>query len=209
MGGDVENSSFDVGDMFVQPIWLGWSSEHFDVTAAYGFWAAVGKYDTDTRSLLGNPANPSIVTEDPDNIGYGFWTHQAQTGVAWYPFDNKGTAITAVATYEYHSDKEDFDIQPGQNLTLNWGISQYLPLTKDQHLLLEIGPAGWNGWQLSPDDGSDVRSRDRDRTFAVGGQVGLTYVPWSLVLNVHGFYEYSTHDRLQGSSAGLSLVKKF
>jgi len=28
---------------------------------------------------------------------------------------------------------------PGQHLTLNWGISEYLPLSKDQTLLLEIG----------------------------------------------------------------------
>jgi hypothetical protein len=204
-GGEADNTSFDVGDMLVQPLWLGWTSKHLDVTAGYGFYAATGKYDTETRFLLGNP----IEIEDPDNIGYGFWTHQGQAAVAVYPFDHKGTAVTAVATYEYHGEKEDFDIQPGQNLTLNWGISQYLPLTSDQHLLLEIGPAGWNGWQLSSDEGSDVRNTDRDRTFGVGGQIGLTYVPWSLVLNAHGFYEYSTHDRFQGSSAGVSLAKKF
>jgi hypothetical protein len=210
LGGDADNSSFAVGDMLVQPIWLGWSSEHFDVMAAYAFYAAIGKYDTETITTVRNftLANP-VVVEDPDNIGYGFWTHQAQTGLAWYPFDNKGTAVTAIATYEYHSDKEDFDIQPGQGLTLSWGISQYLPLTSDQHLLLEIGPAGWNGWQLSVDEGSDVTSRDRDRTHAVGGQLGLTYVPWDLAFNFHGFYEYSTHDRFQGTSLGLSLAKKF
>jgi len=209
-GGDADNSSFNVGDMLVQPIWLDWSSEHLTVMAAYGFWAAIGKYDTETIFAVRNlPLSNPVVVEDPDNIGYGFWTQQVQSGVAWYPFDNKGTAVTGVATYEYHSEKEDFDIQPGQNLTLNWGISQYLPLTSDQHLLLEIGPAGWNGWQLSADRGSDVSSRDRDRTHAVGGQLGLTYVPWSLVLNAHGFYEYSTHNRFQGASAGLSLAKKF
>ena len=102
------------------------------------------------------PLLGTVRIEDPDNIGYGFWTHQWQAAAAWYPFENKGTAVTGVATYEYHAEKEDFDLQPGENVTLNWGVSQYIPLTSDQHLLLEIGPAGWNGWQVSADSGSDA-----------------------------------------------------
>jgi hypothetical protein len=43
----------------------------------------------------------------------------------------------------------------------------------------------------------------------VGGQLGLTYVPWSLALNFHGFYEYYTRDRFQGTALGLSVAKKF
>ena len=209
-GGDASGSSFNIGDTFVQPIWLTWGSKHFDVTAAYGFYAATGKYDTNTITTVRNftLATPAVV-EDPNNIGYGFWTHQFQTGVAWYPFENKGTAVTGIATYEHHSDKEDFDLQPGDDITLNWGISQYLPLTSDHHLLLEIGPAGWNGFQVSDDRGADASGDNRDRTYAVGGQLGITYVPWLLAVNFHGFYEYYTRDRFQGSAFGLSIAKGF
>lgn len=206
IGGDADNASFDIGDMLVQPLWLGWSTDHFDVSAAYGFYAAVGKYDSNLRTV---PVLGTVRVEDADNIGYGFWTHQLQGAVAWYPFDHKGTAVTSALTYENHRDKEDFDLQPGEHLTLNWGISQYVPLTGDQHLLLEIGPAGWSGWQISADSGSDASNNNRDRVHAVGGQLGLTYVPWSLAVNFHGFYEYYTRDRFQGASLGLSLAKKF
>jgi hypothetical protein len=44
---------------------------------------------------------------------------------------------------------------------------------------------------------------------AVGGQVGFTYVPWNLVLNFHGFYEYYAASRVQGASFGINLAKKF
>jgi hypothetical protein len=37
---------------------------------------------------------------------------------------------------------------------LSWGISQYLPLKKDQTLLLEAGPAGYSSWQITDDSGS-------------------------------------------------------
>jgi hypothetical protein len=205
-GGDADNASFALNDPFVQPIWLDWSGKHWEVSAAYGFYPALGKYDTDVRTV---PLLGTVRVEDPDNIGFGFWTHQGQVAAAWYPFENKGTAVTGVATYEYHSEKEDFDVQPGECVTLNWGVSQFIPLTSDQHLLLEIGPAGWNGWQASADSGSDAIDTERDRTFAAGGQLGVTYLPWFLAVNVHGFYEYETRSRFQGYSLGLSLAKKF
>jgi hypothetical protein len=205
-GRDANNASFNIGDMLVQPLWLGWSWKHFDFNVAYGFYAATGKYDTKTRTL---PLIGTVTTEDPDNIGYGFWTHQFQSAAAWYPFDHKGTAVVGAVTYEHNSEKEDFDLQPGDVVTLNWGISQYIPLTGDQHLLLEIGPAGWNGWQTSDDRGSDASNDNRDQVHAAGGQIGLTYVPWGVATNFHGFYEYKTKDRFQGTALGLSIAKKF
>ena len=44
---------------------------------------------------------------------------------------------------------------------------------------------------------------------AVGGQLGVTYVPWVLSINVHGFYEYLAVSRFQGGSFGVSVAKKF
>ena len=206
LGGDFDNASFALGDLFIQPLWLDWSTDHFEFSAAYGFYAAVGKYDTHLQTV---PVLGTVRTEDVDNIGYGFWTHQVQGAAAWYPFDNKGTAVTGVVTYEHHSDKEDFDLQPGENITLNWGISQFIPLTQSQKLLLEIGPAGYQGWQVSDDRGADARSDSRDRVHAAGGQLGITSIDWHMAVNFHGFYEYETRSRTQGYSLGLSAVKKF
>src|SRR5438045_2506261 len=93
------------------------------------------------------PGGANVRVESGDNLGLGFWTQQAQAGIAWYPMTNKAKAVTIVGTYEYNSDKEDFDLKPGQMFTLNWGISQYLPLRKDHQLLLEVGPAGYDTWQ--------------------------------------------------------------
>jgi hypothetical protein len=205
-GGSADNESFGVADPFVEPIWLDWSGKHWEVAAAYGFYAPAGKYDTGNHNV---PGVGSVRTEDADNIGYGFWTHQFQAAGAYYPFDHKGTAVTGVVTYEHHSEKDDFDLEPGDDLTLNWGISQFIPLTSDHQLLLEIGPAGWNGWQISDDDGSDAIDPHRDITYAAGGQLGVTYLPWFLAVNFHGFDEYETRNRFQGYSLGLSIAKKF
>ena len=201
-GATGSQSTFAPGDLFVQPIWLGWKLSHWDFSAAYGFYAPVGKYGTTTVGSLTVPAS--------DNIGMGFWTQQFQGAAAWYPWTNRATAVTAVMTYDYNNTQQGTGVKNGQNLWLNWGISQYLPLTKDQKLLLEVGPAGYYEWQVSDTTGSlTTNPGSRTRVGAVGGQLGLTYVPWNLVLNFHGFYEYYADDRVQGASFGINLLKKF
>jgi hypothetical protein len=204
-GGTFDMGTFGMGDLFVQPLWLGLTLEHFDFALAYAFYAPVGRYDTEVRTL--SVVGP-VKVEESDNLGYGFWTHQFQGAAAWYPMDNKGTAIVNALTFETNSKKEGFDLTPGDALTYSWGISQYLPLTRDQSLLLEIGPAGYDTWQITKDTGSAGRG-ERDQTHAVGGQLGLTYVPWATLVNFHGFAEFHSETRSQGFSLGLNVAKKF
>ena len=88
--------------------------------------------------------------------------------------------------------------------------SQYLPLTSDQTALLEIGPWGYSSWQVTRDEGSDANPGGvRDQVHAVGGQLGLSYVPWTVALNAHYAYEFHSEDRFQGHSAGISLAIGF
>ena len=200
-------SQFGIGDLYVQPVWLGWTLEHFDFAFGLGFYAPVGKYDVHTVQL---PGLGPVKVESADNIGLGFWTQQTQLAGYWYPFVNRATAVGVGLTHEINTKKRDFDLTPGQNLTLNWGASQYLPLTTDQHLLMEIGPAGYDTWQVTDDTGSDATSPGvHDQVHAVGAQLGLTYVPWNLAMNFHWFYEYAATNRFQGEALGLSLAKKF
>jgi len=202
-----ETSSFGAGDIYVQPLWLDWSLPHWDLTFAYGFYAPAGKYDVETVTF---PVIGALRVEAADNIGFGFWTHQIQSAATWYPLEHHGTALSAALTYEINHQKEGFDLRPGSHLSLNWGASQYLPLTTDQTLLLEIGPAGYSQWQLTDDTGSDARNPDvHDQVHAVGGQLGLTYVPWNAVMNFHYFYEFAAEDRFQGQTLGLNFAVKF
>ena len=201
-GLSASESQFGVGDLYVQPIWLDWALPHWDLMLAYGFYAPIGKYDT--RDI-----GPFTV-EAPSNLGLGYWTQQIQGGLAWYPWTNQATAVTAILTYEYNDVQEDTSVRYGQILTLNWGISQYLPLNKAETLLLEIGPAGYDAWQISDTTGQRFgNASDHSQVQAVGGQIGLTYVPWSLVVNFHAFHEYYAANRVQGDSLGLNVIWKF
>lgn len=63
---------------------------------------------------------------------------------AYYFDEQKGTALTVAGTYEIHHEKEDVDITPGSHFTLNYGISQYLPI--NDKFLSEVGIAGFAQW---------------------------------------------------------------
>lgn len=203
-GRGVDESQFGVGDLFVQPFWLGWAKKHFDFALGYGFYAPIGEYDTETVNI---PGLGPVKAEAVDNIGLGFWTHQIQGGASWYPWEDRRMAVVGALTYEIHDEKEDFDLTPGDNLTLNWGISQYLPLKDDQSRLLEIGPAGYSSWQVTDDEGR-FASSVHDEVHAIGAQVGVTFVPQNATLNLRYLYEFAADDRFQGESIGLNFAIK-
>jgi len=206
-GRSADDSQFGLGDMYVQPLWLGWNKTHWDFALGYGFYAPIGEYDTETITL---PGIGPLTVENSDNIGYGFWTHQYQGAASWYPWADRRMAVVTALTYENHGEKDDFDLTPGDNLTFSWGVSQYLPLREDQSLLLEVGPAGYNSWQTSDDSGSDAANTSvKDEVHAVGAQIGLTDVTKNASLNFHYFYELAADDRFQGQSIGLNFAKKF
>ncbi len=207
LGPDTNDSQFGIGDLYFQPLWLGWTKEHFDVSFGYGFYVPTGKYNTETITLP--TIGGSITAEDTDNIGYGFWTHQLQVAAAWYPWSDRRMAVETALTYEAHGDKEDYDLKLGPESSFSSGISQYLPLQSDQMLLLEIGPAGYDSWQVTNDSGADAGNPPtKDGVHAIGGQLGLTQVKWNAALNFHYFYEFSAKDRFRGSSIGLNFAFK-
>lgn len=194
-GEDVDESQFGVGDLYVKPVWLGWDGTHYSVAAGYGFYAPVGKYDNG----------------DADNIGLGFWTHEFQVATAWYPWEGRGTAVTLAGTYEIHSEIDDVNITPGDRVSLNWGISQYLPLNKANSLLLEVGALGYSQWQVEKDSGSDVDTRfnPKDQVHAAGGQIGLLYAPWNAFVQFHGLQEFGAEARFEGQFFTWTIGKGF
>jgi len=200
-------SQFGVGDMFVEPVWLGLTLTNWDFALGYGFYAPVGSYNTSTITL---PIVGSVKYASPDNTGLGFWTQQFQTSAYWYPWSDRRMAVMTALTYEINSQNKDFDITPGQTVTLNWGVSEYLPLTKDQKLLLEVGPLGYDSWQVTHDTGSDASNASvLDQVHAAGVQAGLSCVPWNAALNFLYFKEYYAVGRFQGQSFSLNLLFKF
>jgi hypothetical protein len=209
-GRDVSSShsQFATGDLFVQPVWLGWATTHWDLSAAYGAYAPTGKYNTEVTTLRLSGLRFRGIA--PDNVGLGFWEHQFQGAIAWYPWEDKRSALSIATTYELSEHQQGTGLTPGSELTLNWGWSQYVPLRRDKSLLLEIGPAGYCQWQTSYDygPGVDPTNNPLSSVIAAGFQTGLTYVPWKAFINFRFSSEFDAIARFQGNMSSISIGKK-
>ena len=206
-GRSVSTGEFNIADTYVQPVWLGWTGRHYDVSYAYGFYVPTGTYKTTTVTL---PVVGFVQTLSASNTGYGFWTNQNQGALYIYPWSDQRLAIENTLTWEIHRKKRNFDLKPGQNLSWSWGVSEYLPLTKDENVLLEAGATGYSSFQVSDDSGTNATNAPvHDSVNAVGVQAGVTSVKRAISLNFSWLHEYSAVDRFQGNSVSLNFAARF
>jgi hypothetical protein len=205
-GQNATAGQFNVGDTYASPLWLDWTGKHYDAVAIYGFYVPTGKYNITTVDV---PVVGPVRVASPNNTGLGFWENQIQGAYYLYPWEDKRMAIENTLTWEINRPTRGFDLTQGQHLTWNWGVSQYLPLKKDHSLLAEIGPAGYDTFQVSDDTGTDARNPGvHDQVYAAGIQAGITIPKRMMVLNFHWFHEFSGVDHFEGNALGLSFVAR-
>ena len=117
--------------------------------------------------------------------------------------------MVGAVTYEINQEVEDSDVTPGQRVSANLGVSQYLPLDKSG-LLLELGAVGYGQWQVTDDKGSDAFRPDvHDRIFGIGPQIGLTYVPWNAAATFKWAHELGAENRFEGDNFTLNFAVGF
>ena len=181
---DFKDDKTGFGDLLVQPVWLGWHRDRFDIAASYGFFAPVGDYNKN----------------DNVNIGLGYWTQQLQANGVFYLTKNKATAIMGQVTYGYNSLKSGYSLRPGQTIDLDYGISQYV------HPRVELAVSGYNHWQITDDTGSDATSSAHDRIGGVGPQVSLWAIPKKCDISLRYMWEYGGVDHFQGNLATANFT---
>ena len=184
INGTYETDTFGLGDVYVQPLMLGWKNPNYDINLGLGAYVPIGKYDEGAD----------------DNVGLGFWTGQAQ-GSLYYYLNEQTTAFMLAATYEVHGEKEGTDITPGDHFSLEYGISQYLSQR------LEIGLQGYIQKQVKGDSGNDGLLDLNADTEVKGFGAQLSYWATSR-LNVSFKYmkEYDAKARFEGSWIMLNLT---
>jgi hypothetical protein len=187
LGRNASQSTFGVGDLFVQPLWFGWSKEHWDFAVGYGFYAPTGRFNAGST----------------DNIGLGFWTHQFQGSVAWYPWASRGTALVGAFTYEINQEIEGEDLTPGQRASFNWAVDHLLPL--DEQFMLDLAVTGYGQWQTTDDTGSDAIDDNHDAVYAIGPQIGIIHLPSMVAATFRWNHELYAEDRIAGDVFTLTF----
>jgi hypothetical protein len=205
-GQSVHTAQFNIGDTFVVPFWLDWTGKHYDISAIYGFYIPTGKYSIVTANV---PVVGPVRVASPDNTGLGFWENQTQGAFYLYPWADRRMAIENAITWEIDQKTRGFDLNNGDYLTWNWGVSEFLPLKKDKSLLAELGFAGYGSFQVTDNTGTDARNPDlHEKVYAAGIQAGLTFPKRTMILNFHWFHEFDAANRFEGTALGASIVIK-
>lgn len=185
-GISAQETNYGLGDIQLQPLWIGWQGDRYDCAFAYGLFAPSGVY----------------AVGSPNNLGSGFWSNYLQASFSYYLTEDKGTGLFFTATYEFNSQKEGEHITGGDHFCLEYSLSRSFG---DR---VEIALCGTNVWQTTRDHGSDV-TWDRsilDQAHAAGGQFAIWLIPDQAQISLNAMWEYDTRDRFRGYYGMLNLM---
>jgi len=179
------------GDLYVQPINLGWHKDRADYVAGLGLFAPTGRYDDGAD----------------DNVGLGMWSFELFGGMTYY-FDAEKTWHTSVlASYETHTEKEDSDVRVGDIVTLEGGIGKSF-----MEGAINVGAAYFAQWKVTDDDFGGFLPAGRigrHKIFGAGPEVTVPVFANDKVVGLFGaryFWEFGAESMTEGDMLLLTFT---
>lgn len=179
--------TFGLGDIYVQPLKLGWKLGQFDVVAGYAFYAPTGRFEPGGR----------------EGVGSGQWTHEFSLGATVYLDRGRTWQVSALASYDLNLRKRNIDITRGDTVQVQGGVGKTL------FGILQVGLAGYALWQVQDDRGSAVPPAlrgARDDAYGLGPEIGLVLAPIRSRLSVRYEYDIAVKSRPRGQILVIGLT---
>ena len=175
-------------DSYYQPFILGWNKERAAIRAVYGFLAPTGKFTAGAN----------------DNVGSGYWTHALSSGQTFYLTGDQKTSFSAFQMYEFHTVQEGTQIHPGQNLDLDYSLTQAVPIRNE--VRVQIGLVGYHQWQTTDKTGPGITPEQANAHYKVNalGFASSVNLPAKVNIGFKYFHEFSNRSTFQGHSVQLS-----
>jgi len=185
--GPIEDRRFGLGDIFLEPVILGWHLSRWDFAFAYGIFFPSGDFK------LTRPASP----------GRGFWTHLLAFGITYHLDAEKTWTFSTAQRFEFHTENKKLNLTPGIHYSLEWSLSKALKNN------IEVGLTGFVQRQLTDDTGRGVVSDPNihDQIFGVGPEVGVFFPGVKMHVGARILGEFGGKDRPQGLNSWLALTR--
>lgn len=183
---DLRDSKFGMGDIWVEPALFSRSFKSFDITAGYAFFAPTGEFDP-TRLV---------------SPGKGYWGHMLSLGGTYYFDKNKTFALSALDRYEINQEQDITHLTPGQQNTLEAGLSLAVAKTVD------LGLIGYYVQQTTEEKGSGS-SNKRDWVVGAGPEINIAWPSMAAFTSLRYAYEIDAQHRPQGHTACLTVTIRF
>jgi hypothetical protein len=181
-----KSNSYGFGDLYVQPISLGWTTKHADFLGAYGFYAPTG---AGHRSLE-------------------MWGHELVAGTTVYFDEGQRWHAAGTMFYEIHQTKASKDIRVGDFLTVEGGVGR--------SFLKGAGSAGVAyilQWKTTDDSGEDIlpaQSRlGRNKAYGVGPEITVPFFAKGRFVGLFGFrytFETGNSTNFKGNNLVASIT---
>lgn len=184
-----------IGDLYVEPINLGWKLKKADVKVAYGFVAPTGKFD-ETGS---------------DTTTTDFWGHEITFASTIYLDKTKLTQFSFNTNWEFHQKQRHEDLKVGNNMTLEAGVGKIFVKNQGKQLI-QFGVIGYSEFQLTNDSGTAVpllTANNKDRVFAIGPEFGVILPTKKFNFLARVLPEFGARNRTQGVTVVFTIGKSF
>jgi hypothetical protein len=192
---DLGISPTGVGDLYVEPINLGWKLKKADVKLAYGFVAPTGKFDE-----IGS-----------DTTTTDYWGHEITFASTIYLDKTKLTQFSFNTNWEFHQKKRHEDLKVGNNMTLEGGVGKIFVKNQGKQLI-QFGVIGYSEFQLTNDSGTAVpplTANNKDRVFALGPEFGVILPTKKFNFLARVLPEFGARNRTQGVTVVFAIGKSF
>jgi hypothetical protein len=180
------------GDSFYEPFVLGWHLKRADIQAGYAFIAPTGRF----------------VPGSTTNIGSGYWANSPFAGETVYLTKNKAAAASAFEFYEFHGTQTGTEVHPGQTMSLDYSVTQTLPLQKPMKTLAQVGVVGYGQWQTTDKTGPTPTQNALGvlhyGVLGLGAGANVIFPERKVVLGFKYFKEFHAVNTVEGYSLQIS-----
>lgn len=129
-GGSTKGS---IGDIYVEPLNLGWHFKQFDAMVSSGFFAPSGPYNADAKL----------------NVGFGHWTGVFGLGGVAYADVEKTWSLSIYSHYLLYASQIGRNYTLGNVVPFEWGAAKTINLNGDIIKQVTIGAIGYAQWQVT------------------------------------------------------------
>lgn len=129
-GGSTKGS---IGDIYVEPIDLGWHFKFFDATISSGFFAPSGPYNSQAKL----------------NVGFGHWTGVFGAGAVAYADDAHTWSLSISSHYLLYGSQMGRNYTLGDEVPFEWAVGKSFNLGSEIFKQVTVGPVGYAQWQAT------------------------------------------------------------
>ena len=182
-------TDFQVSDIVLQPLALGWNYGTVHTQFAYNVWLPTGRFNAGATN----------------NVGKGLYSHMLSYGATWLQEEELPWAATATLRYELPGKQKDTDIEPGDVLIVE------LAAGKEVAKGFDLGLTGYYLNQVSEEKNSPSGT-DTTRYRFAGLGPEINWRPSKLPgfqVALRAYFEFAARNTSRGTFAVLSIAYVF